>query len=244
MKKLFSVRSLILASSLLLQLSTLCFHSRGAAGDVDLSFDPGSGVTNPVSVVVVQPDGKVLIGGPLTFINGTNRYGSARLNPDGSLDSTFISDRFYPDWTHLLLRPSGYAEGYAEVAAVSVQSDGKVLVGGLIARLCSEWEEGCQSLFASFVTRLNPNGSHDTSFTPFLGSLELSVLYVPSVQTVALQPDGKVLVSYGGPGGYGDPTGFGRLPLVRLNANGTRDTNFNTSIGQAGGSVVASVATQ
>jgi uncharacterized delta-60 repeat protein len=65
-----------------------------------------------------------------------------------------------------------------------------------------------------------------------------------TVQTVALQPDGKVLVSFGGPGGYGDASGFGRLPLIRLNANGSRDTNFNTSIGQQYGSVVASVAPQ
>jgi hypothetical protein len=44
MKKSNFVRTIILAGSLLLQLSMLCFHSRGAAGDVDLSFDPGSGV--------------------------------------------------------------------------------------------------------------------------------------------------------------------------------------------------------
>src|SRR6266700_5999101 len=38
MKKLYLVRTIILAGSLLLQLSTLCFQSRGAAGDVDLGI--------------------------------------------------------------------------------------------------------------------------------------------------------------------------------------------------------------
>ena len=60
MKKLYLVRTIILAGSLLLQLSTLCFHSRGAAGDVDLSFDPGSGLNGAVHAVAVQPDGKVI----------------------------------------------------------------------------------------------------------------------------------------------------------------------------------------
>ena len=89
MKKPFSVRTIILAGSLLLQLNTLCFQSRGAPGDVDLSFDPGSGVNGPVNTVAVQPNGKVLIGGQFTTVKGLARPGLARLNADGSGDSSF-----------------------------------------------------------------------------------------------------------------------------------------------------------
>jgi len=53
--------TIILAGSLLLQLGTLCFQSHAAPGDVDLSFDPGSGVNGTVNAVAVQPDGKVII---------------------------------------------------------------------------------------------------------------------------------------------------------------------------------------
>src|SRR5438552_2597274 len=135
MKKSNLIRTIILAGSLLLQLNTLCFHSRGAAGDVDLSFDPGSGVTNPVSIVAVQPDGKVLIGGPFTFINGTNRYGSARLNTDGSLDSTFISNtNFHPDLAALIQYDDCLwlcsCQKSTTPFAVVVQADGKVLISG------------------------------------------------------------------------------------------------------------------
>jgi len=49
---------------------------------------------------------------------------------------------------------------------------------------------------------------------PFYDQFELSPAYTETVQSVALQPDGKIVVSYGGPGGYGDPTGYGRLGLV------------------------------
>src|SRR5688572_19061290 len=89
MKKRNLIRSTILAGSLLLQLSTLCFHSRGAAGDVDLSFDPGFGVNGPVNAVVVQPDGKVIIGGEFSLVKGLVRSKVARLNADGSGDPTF-----------------------------------------------------------------------------------------------------------------------------------------------------------
>jgi len=58
---------------------------------------PGAGVwaTNSlyrnVSAMVAQPDGKIPIGGRFEQYNGTTRIGIARLNVDGTLDSTFNS---------------------------------------------------------------------------------------------------------------------------------------------------------
>ena len=112
MKKLHLIKTMILAGSLLLQLSPLCFHSRGAAGDVDLSFDPGSGVNGYVNTVVVQPDGKIIIAGQFTTVKGLARSKVARLNADGSGDSSF--------------NPSAVSGG---IISVALQSDGKVLVG-------------------------------------------------------------------------------------------------------------------
>src|SRR6185503_18579023 len=110
MKKSNLFRTIFLTGSLLLQLSTLCFQSRGAAGDVDLSFDPGSGVNGRVTAVVVQPDGKVIIGGAFSTVKGLLRANLARLNADGSGDATF--------------EPGGYNF----VSSVALQPDGKVLV--------------------------------------------------------------------------------------------------------------------
>src|SRR6266571_1502907 len=55
-------------------------------------FDPNA--NGVVRVVVVQPDGKILIGGDFTTLspNGgvaVTRNGIARLNPDGTLDTAF-----------------------------------------------------------------------------------------------------------------------------------------------------------
>jgi hypothetical protein len=51
----------------------------------------GTGANNDIYCVVKQPDGKILIGGKFTSYNGNVSRGIARLNPDGSFDSSFIS---------------------------------------------------------------------------------------------------------------------------------------------------------
>ena len=73
-------------------------------------FDPNA--DNNVYVVVVQPDGKILIGGTFTAVLGVARNKIARLNPDGTLDTAFNPN------------------ANATVFSIAVQADGKILVGG------------------------------------------------------------------------------------------------------------------
>ena len=58
-------------------------------GRLDLGFDPGAGANSEILVVAVQADGKVLLGGNFTTVDGTTRNCIARLNTDGSLDTAF-----------------------------------------------------------------------------------------------------------------------------------------------------------
>ncbi len=267
MKNQNLVRTIILAGSLWLQTGTLCFHSRGAAGDVDLSFDPGSGVNGTVNAIAVQPDGKVLIGGEFTTVNGLARFKVARLNPDGSGDSSFnpaLSDYelSYPVFRALSVAlqsdgkvlvghnygitrlnsngsrdtnfvsslgfytdPDGYP--YADVRTIAVQPDGKVLVGGAVSAA-----NRTDVNFSFGVARLNSNGSLDYSFNPRGGANG-------GVYSLALQPDGKVLV---GGGLLTDGTNY-TYGLVRLNANGSLDGSFDPGQGGPGG-FVSSVALQ
>lgn len=53
---------------------------------VGLSFLP---LIRIVNVIAVQPDGKLMIGGDFTQFNGVTRNRVARLNSDGSLDTSF-----------------------------------------------------------------------------------------------------------------------------------------------------------
>src|SRR5947209_6706449 len=73
-------------------------------------FDPNA--NGNVYVVVVQPDGKILIGGTFTTVLGVARNNIARLNPDGTLDTAFNPN----------------ANSY--VGSIAVQADGKILAGG------------------------------------------------------------------------------------------------------------------
>ena len=142
MKKLCSVRTIIRAGSLLLQLGTLCYHSRGAAGDVDLSFDPGSGVNGAVNAFALQPDGKIIIGGVFTTVKGLARSKVARLNASGSGDAAF--------------NPGTGANDV--VSSLALQADGKVLVGGDFTAI--------NGTNRNRIARLNADGSLASSFSP------------------------------------------------------------------------------
>lgn len=86
-----------------------------ADGAVESAFVPG--LSGPeIRSLVLQPDGKILIGGVLNSVGGVPRRNIARLTADASLDS------FYPAGT-----PGG---ANIAVRAISLQSDGKVLIGG------------------------------------------------------------------------------------------------------------------
>jgi hypothetical protein len=60
-----------------------------ADGTLDASFDPGTGVQGALSGWAVQEDGRVLLAGTLTAVNGVARTNYARLDADGSLDLSF-----------------------------------------------------------------------------------------------------------------------------------------------------------
>jgi uncharacterized delta-60 repeat protein len=236
MKTSSFLRTNLVIMGVWLHLSTLCFRSHGAAGDVDLSFDAGSGVNGQVTALAVQPDGKVIIGGWFTTVQGLPRHGIARLNADGSGDSSFTAGfdaGYYGPPSVLTLQPDGkvlvghysgmlrlngngsldntftaistpYEDG---VFAVVVQPDGKVIIGGQFTAINGTNRSG--------IARLNANGTLDTSFVP-------AAAVQASVSALALQPDGKVVIS-----GWVVVNGTGARRIVRLNANGSLDNSFN-----------------
>src|SRR5204862_2411894 len=82
--------------------SVNCTPRKGLArldvnGWLDTSFNSGAGLeagqgslpVGVVSAIVVQPDGKVLIGGSFTKVSGVNHVAIARLEANGSLDVSF-----------------------------------------------------------------------------------------------------------------------------------------------------------
>jgi uncharacterized delta-60 repeat protein len=202
-----------------------------ADGGIDSSFDPGTGIESSFSSLVMQPDGKVLLGGVFTFINGTNRYGSLRLNADGSLDPTFVPDtNFNPGFGikhYQDCGPDFECYDIAFATAAVVQPDGKLVVGVRSEFWqCDPAGGGCNFSVSYSVVRLNANGSRDSSFN-FTNTSSLG-----AVSSIALQSDGKVIIG----------SAFYSFKIARLNADGSLDGSFNPGTGPNAG--VTSVALQ
>ena len=80
------------------------------------TFNPGSGADDALTGLAVQADGKILLAGGFTEVDGQPRNRVARLNADGSLESTTTFD---------------LGTGANDlVYSVAVQADGKILLGG------------------------------------------------------------------------------------------------------------------
>lgn len=167
-------------------------------GSIDTSFDPGTGIDSWswINAIVLQPDGKVLIAGEFTTYNGIERNRIARLNPDGSLDTSFDP-----------------GNGPSEVVkSILLQPDGKILIGGLFSNY--------NGTARNRIARLNPDGSLDTSFNPGAGANS-------SVVTIDVQVDGKILIG----GDFFSYDGEARNFVARLNTDGTLDDSFNPGTG-------------
>ena len=172
------------------------FFSALAAGDP--AIDP----TGYIVDVVVQPDGKIIIAGLFSTVNGVARKNIARLRSNGALDTTFD--------------PGAGPDDY--IVDVALQRNGKILIAGYFQNVAGQPRP--------LLARLNSNGSVDSSFDTGAGFGD-SLYGFPYVQTIAVQRDGKILVG----GGFDSYQGATHMQLVRLFPNGAVDPSFDTGSG-------------
>lgn len=162
-----------------------------ADGSLDAGFDPNA--SNVVLAIAVQSDGKILVGGGFTTIAGQTRNRLARLNANGSLDTSFN-----PNFNNRVL-------------AVTLQRDGKILVGGSFTTVQPPNTE--EATARARFTRLNADGTLDTSFVGQAGG---------DVYAIAVVPDGGVLVGGTFPSLGGINIAYGG----RVHPNGQLDVSF------------------
>jgi uncharacterized delta-60 repeat protein len=239
-KKMISAKGAFSISLFIFSILMFASASRGS-GEIDPSFDTSAyGATNgSVNVVRMQADGKILVGGNFTVVQGYARSGLVRLNSDGTVDTTFNPPDFF----------DGNGIG-GTIHGIAFQSSGKIIVtGGFfltavfqeipVVRLnpdgsidptFSNPPTSFQGTFfdvevqpddkivvggptsIGYVVRFNANGLVDSSFTPlFLNDY---------VKDIALQADGKVLYAVSSPP-FQSGGGLGRL-----NSNGSVDSMF------------------
>jgi len=169
-------------------------------GSFDNTFNAGgSGASGIIAATAVQPDGKILIGGGFPVYNDVTVNGIARINPDGSMDPAFNAGTGFSS----ILPPPW-------VRSMAVQPDGKIIVGGGFTLF--------NGVNIAGVLRLNADGSLDASFSPGSGPNNI-------VETVALQPDGKIIVG----GQFSSFNGVSTGKLTRLNSDGSLDQTFTSA---------------
>jgi uncharacterized delta-60 repeat protein len=244
MKKSKSSATHICAMSFLFLIGALGNDLSAATGDVDLSFDPGSGVNGPVYAVALQLDGKVIIGGNFTTVKGVACQNIARLNADGSGDFSFVVS--VPPVGAIVAQPDGkllvaHSAGIlrlntngaldtnfsapavlygnlltAGVEAIALQPDGKILIGGAFTIVSNQ--------FLPALARLNSNGTLDPTLDTSDGFKQSQI--EPTVTHIVVQPDGKVIAA-GQFEGYRDAL---RTNVVRIYADGHLDCGFVPSL--------------
>ena len=176
-----------------------------ASGSLDTSFNASFTNYGLVNAIAQQADGKVLVGGRFSKANGNTSYNIARFNADGTFDNTFVTG----------LGPLPTRISFVSVNAITVQPDGKILVGGRFG----SFNGSTQKVFI----RLNSNGSVDTSFNL---SSDVELDFITNVEDIVVLSDGKILI-----GGRLDTLSvFPTKGLLRLNSNGSIDTTFNAVI--------------
>jgi len=227
----------------------------GVPGSLDPGFNVGSGAEGDVRCLAIQADGKILVGGTFSRFDGVSMKSIVRLNADGSLDRGFAPrpagrvhavaiqrdgkivvggeamQSGHPRRRVMRLNPDGSLDekfGFhvnysSEIRSLVVQPDGKILVGGSFNMILDKKQGG--------IVRLNADGTLDETFKPGLGASAI-------VWSMAVQPDGKILAV----GAFTSFNGVEAGRMVRLNVDGTVDSQFN--IGTGADNEVLTVAVQ
>jgi uncharacterized delta-60 repeat protein len=187
-----------------------------ADGTLDTAFTTaiGNGFNAAITALAIQADQQIVAGGTFTAFDVITSNCIARLDSNGNLDTTYITN---------------IGTGFnAQVSALAIQADQQIVVGGSFTT-----HNGVTS---NRIARLNSDGTRDTAFTTAIGTGFTN----GSVIALAIQADGKIVVG----GFFTSHNGVTSNRIARLNTDGTRDTTFTTAIGTGFNSIVNAIAIQ
>jgi len=227
--------------------------SSAQPGALDSKFSTGSGFlfetgkSAAIYSMVLQPDGKIVVGGQFVSFNGNKCSHIVRLNADGSFDESFNTGFGFNN----------------PVRTVSIQADGKIIAGGQFTSFDDKQQ--------NHIIRLNADGSKDESFN--VGSAFNDVVYASIIQpdgrivtggkftnfngtwqnyVSRLNADGTIDVLFDAEKGFNDIVyalalenddkivaggiftafnGSTANRIIRLNADGKADGSFNSGTG-------------
>jgi uncharacterized delta-60 repeat protein len=203
-------------------------------GRVQPGFQPQLFYAGNLSALVSLPDGRSMLGGLFSYVNGRQHVGFAQLDAVGE---------------HNLSYPT---EVSGSVSSIVLLPDGKQIIGGSF--FTNPTLLGVQR---SNLARLNPLGHVDPSFHAMVSAPiynlaaqadgkvlvhhfnerqrlirlhengdfdpSFSVSFDQQIDRIVVQPDGKILIA----GNFSTVNGVTRHGLARLNTDGSLDASFN-----------------
>ena len=214
-------------------------------GNLDTSFKSGFGTEGPIRAAAIQPDDKIIIGGLFNSYNNVARKNIARVNANGTLDTSFAKG----------------TGANNEITKIHLQHDGKILLAGFFGKY--------DNTFLTGFVRLTNNGEVDTTFKmgmgPSLGPNDIaqqsnhkiivvgSFLYydgIPRNKIVRINLNGKLDTTFKNnsisnniqkvlvlnndeliiTGGFTNIDGVTKTGIAKLNKDGVLDTSYNAFI--------------
>jgi uncharacterized delta-60 repeat protein len=171
--------------------------------DIPFLTNIGSGFNGVVTSVDFQSvglnNGKIIVTGTFTSFNGTPCNRIVRLNSDGTIDPTFVTN---------------IGTGFGTTTnSVKVQTDDKIIVGGNFSSF--------NGTPCNYITRLNSDGTIDNPFVTNIGSGFNGAVTSIELQSIGSN-NGKIIVG----GNFNSFNSNTRRKIVRLNTNGTIDSSF------------------
>ena len=173
------------------------FRVLNSSGSQASNFNQGSGLNGTVYTYSIQSDDKLVLGGIFLNYSGSSQPYITRINTNGTRDTTFNIG-------------TGFNSG---VVTLGIDSLGRIIAGGSL----SSYSGSTQNR----ITRINSNGTRDTTFNIGTGFGN------NSVTSLAIQTDGKIIAG----GSFTSYSGSSTNRIIRLNTNGTIDATFNVGTG-------------
>ena len=181
--------------------------SFGSSGFVTISFGDQEDYGYAMAI---QSDGKIIATGSSISSTTDYTFSLARLNNDGSFDNSFGNGGKVV---------TSIGINAAEIFAVAIQSDGKIVAAGYSAE---DFDLGTDFT----IVRYNADGTLDNSFGN--GGIVITDLNISEDQiySIAIQADGKILAA----GPSRDLTApIASFGIVRYNSDGSLDGTFGNS---------------
>ncbi|HYC47653.1 MAG TPA: hypothetical protein VED01_19425 [Burkholderiales bacterium] len=126
---------------------------------------------NHASGVIVQPNGRIIVGGYTH--GGEQDFSVVRYDEHGHLDPTFSGDG----------RATASLNIFEEAHAVALQADGKIVLAGHTSASDGQ---------GFVLVRFNPDGTLDSTFSVD-GFAAMRFESVPTASEILVQPDGKLI---------------------------------------------------